>query len=295
MKKKERTKNVVLMQESERNTVDTIVKFMNIGKQESRNGYSYFPHTHLEYEFIYMLAGEVKYNCNDDVFTVSKGDLYFIQPGQKHIEYSDSEYVSFYYIKCLLYNLKGEYEYLAKSPEYQKIKKANGEIKRIFFKIFQETHNKKIGYRQVNECLLTELICEIKRYFYTSEAEHIGGDDRFPEFDYSNHKNEIVNEVVDILKSNISEFYTVKELAACVRISESYLFALFNKVLHLSPIAFMVNLKIEQGKKMLLKTDMTIKGIADYLGFCSPSHFSRAFKDACGVSPKFYKEQHKEI
>ena len=74
-------------------------KFLNVGKQESDIAYKYREHVQDEYEFIYILRGQVEYKCNGESFVAQEDDMYFIQPNQKHEEVSIKEPLEFIYIK----------------------------------------------------------------------------------------------------------------------------------------------------------------------------------------------------
>ncbi|MGN1261658.1 MAG: helix-turn-helix domain-containing protein, partial [Candidatus Enteromonas sp.] len=45
----------------------------------------------------------------------------------------------------------------------------------------------------------------------------------------------------------------------------------------------------EEAKRLLRYGDKPISQIAEYLGYSSQSHFSTAFRDATGLSPKEYR------
>ncbi len=48
--------------------------------------------------------------------------------------------------------------------------------------------------------------------------------------------------------------------------------------------------RVEEGVKLLLATDLSVDEIAERVGFCSASHFSKRCKDILGNSPSFYRK-----
>lgn len=51
-------------------------------------------------------------------------------------------------------------------------------------------------------------------------------------------------------------------------------------------------LKISKAKELLDAKSHSVGDIAEILGFCDSSHFSKSFKTATGISPKKYSQQH---
>lgn len=57
-------------------------------------------------------------------------------------------------------------------------------------------------------------------------------------------------------------------------------------------IQFRNELRIEEARRLLITTDLSIKEIMHHVGYNDPSHFSRDFKRAIGVSPRQYRIDH---
>ncbi|HOV41306.1 MAG TPA: helix-turn-helix transcriptional regulator, partial [Oscillospiraceae bacterium] len=52
----------------------------------------------------------------------------------------------------------------------------------------------------------------------------------------------------------------------------------------------LTSLKMENSKKLLSSTNMSIFQIAECNGYESPDHFSRTFKKTYGISPRQYRK-----
>lgn len=48
--------------------------------------------------------------------------------------------------------------------------------------------------------------------------------------------------------------------------------------------------RVDEGVKLLLTTDLTLEQIAERVGFCTASHFSKRCKDVTGNVPSFYRK-----
>lgn len=289
-----KTKNIVYQEKVVNKSVNVVSKFYNMGRQDSENGYYYQPHIQEEYEIVYILDGIIDIRINDKKYSLKKDDVYFIQPGQQHEESSQSKFVSFYYIKCNFHQNNGSIAYIADDYNKQIISEENKRIKKTFKHIFEEVQSKKLGYWQVTEAMLVELLCYLLRSQISEDEQE---DNKFSStiIEKPNYGNSIISEVVEVISANEKTFFTVEELAKSVCVSESYLFTLFKKHLNTSPIKFMIALKIDMAKRMIAQTDMTITSIAACYGFQSVTNFIRVFKRINSVTPNEYRKQFKEL
>ena len=97
---------------------------------------------------------------------------------------------------------------------------------------------------------------------------------------------------IDYIYSHIHYRITIKELAAYLKLSESYLSKLFHKEMGLPLSEYILNLKIEKAKNLLQYSDYNIVDIANYLSFSSQSHFIQVFQKKTGLTPHKYRTQH---
>ena len=90
------------------------------------------------------------------------------------------------------------------------------------------------------------------------------------------------------MEENLGENFTLDELAKAVGVSRFHFSRLFRVSTGQSPMGYLLCLRIERAREMLLQGDRKICEIAMALGFFDQSHFSRAFRRMTGVSPGEY-------
>jgi AraC-like DNA-binding protein/mannose-6-phosphate isomerase-like protein (cupin superfamily) len=83
--------------------------------------------------------------------------------------------------------------------------------------------------------------------------------------------------------------WTVSALAKEMNMSPSYLHKATLRHLGVKPMALVTKLRINHAMSRLLKTNMTLDGIADEVGYASPFAFSAAFKREVGLSPAQFR------
>ncbi|MDE6168313.1 MAG: helix-turn-helix transcriptional regulator, partial [Acetatifactor sp.] len=72
-----------------------------------------------------------------------------------------------------------------------------------------------------------------------------------------------------------------------------YMVHAFTKYTGLSPINYLLQKRIQEGKALLESTACSIAQISAMLGFSSQSYFSQAFKKATGKTPAAYRNERK--
>jgi len=82
---------------------------------------------------------------------------------------------------------------------------------------------------------------------------------------------------------------TLEALAKAAHVSPEYLCRLFRRHLNLGPLECAGLARLERAASLLVRSNLTIKQIADAVGFNSPYHFSTKFHSVYGVSPRDYR------
>ena len=88
---------------------------------------------------------------------------------------------------------------------------------------------------------------------------------------------------------HLDEPLQVATLAAQANISASHFFALFKRQTGCAPIDFFIRLRMQQARRLLDETMLSVKEIAATLGYDDPFYFSRIFKSVNRVAPSEYR------
>ena len=81
----------------------------------------------------------------------------------------------------------------------------------------------------------------------------------------------------------------VSDIASYIGITRSYLTHIFKQRMDISPQEYLLSYRLEQGSRLLRTTKMSVQEIAESIGYENPLTFSKMFKNAYGVSPKYYR------
>ncbi len=79
-------------------------------------------------------------------------------------------------------------------------------------------------------------------------------------------------------------------MAANVHLSPGYFSNLFRSETGMSFSDYLIQVRIENAKRLLRRFDISVDGVSRECGFHSLAHFSRTFKERCGVAPLKYRK-----
>ncbi|NCB56350.1 MAG: AraC family transcriptional regulator [Gammaproteobacteria bacterium] len=99
----------------------------------------------------------------------------------------------------------------------------------------------------------------------------------------------ILKKITEWMKDNITEEFSLPKLAQQARISEFHFTRLFKKAMGLPPSQYHIRLRLDQARKLLRETDLTILEITNAVGYSNPSHFARLFRKETGLTPREYR------
>jgi len=85
---------------------------------------------------------------------------------------------------------------------------------------------------------------------------------------------------------------TMDMIASEMFMNANYLRQLFKAKHNISFVKFIRQLRLENAAALLATTDMQIKQISQEVGYQDSAYFSVSFRDAYGVSPSDYRQQH---
>lgn len=102
-----------------------------------------------------------------------------------------------------------------------------------------------------------------------------------------------IKEISDYIERHYSEDITVEGMAEYLNLSRGYLNKLFKKYTGKSPKEFLTSYRMVKASHLLKTTQSNIKNIAESVGYTNQLHFSRAFKNYFGISPKMWRQINK--
>ena len=104
-----------------------------------------------------------------------------------------------------------------------------------------------------------------------------------------------VLEAIHYIQTNLHLPLTVESLAERADQNPDYFSRIFKEYTGERPLAFIQYKRIERAQFLMIRSDMTLQGIASETGFESLSYFSRIFKSFTRQTPGEYKKNNSSI
>lgn len=104
-----------------------------------------------------------------------------------------------------------------------------------------------------------------------------------------------IHKVQDYIEANVCDSLSLDELASIAGFSKYHFHKIFKGIVNESLLQYVNRVKLEKALNFLIhRPDRTVTAIAYQFGFTDTAIFSRAFKNYYGVSPSYYRNQHRK-
>lgn len=94
---------------------------------------------------------------------------------------------------------------------------------------------------------------------------------------------------VEFMHDNFARDLPLGEVAAAAYLSEFHFARLFKRITGVTPHAYLASLRIDQARRLLAETDLSIADVGERVGYQSASHFGKVFREAAGVTPTDFR------
>ena len=99
----------------------------------------------------------------------------------------------------------------------------------------------------------------------------------------------IISDAKGFIKANFAEPIRLEDISAAVHLSPIYFHNIFTEATGISPHKYLINVRIDNAKKLLWDTEIPLSVIGDQSGFGCQQYFSKVFKKETGLSPAAYR------
>lgn len=265
------------------------VKLLYVSTSKYEGDWQSILHTHPFSELFYVVHGSGTFIAEGMEFSVGKNDMVIINPHVQHTE--KSLYTTpLEYIVLGIDGLAFSFEQIASAQDRMLMQTASGDVYKYnthnsyvyaYLNIMlEEITKKEENYEAVCQNLLEVILLCMLRNNNLSIIQS---------------SNILLNrecaQIKNYLDANYAENITLDTLASFSHMNKYYIAHAFTKYMGVSPITYLLQKRIEEGKSLLSSTSHSISQISTSLGFSSQSYFSQAFKKATGKTPIQYRNE----
>ncbi len=237
------------------------------------------PHGRVDYHILYITEGVCFVKMNGETVEAKAGAVILFLP----YEVQDYSFKGEIRSKSYFIHFDGEICKSLFSGLSERIYYigTNAKIDKSFESLVEEFHMRLLSWENVCQGLLLNIIS-----LMTREINYIKNNSNLT----SNSK---IAEVCNAMHTNFTSNVTVPEYAAMCNLSESRFSHLFKKNTGVSPVRYIMNIRIAKARELLENTPLSMSQISDMTGMQSQHYFSRIFKKHTGYSPSEYRRLYK--
>ncbi len=250
-------------------------------------------HYHNYIEILYGIDCKCNVWINDEIFTFNNGDLLIINSHETHSVSALKSENSYYVIKFspdILKNdnytsYESQYVLSMLGKEFSKhrmISRSEVEktdIPRIINQIYNEWNSSQFGYEMALRGGSLMLYAQIARIWNKTMKFNAPLDETTKVI--HNAASYAIEHFADISETEISKISGM---------SYSYFSRTFKRIMNKTFTTFINELRIDNARRLLLTTNMSITEIAQESGFSTASHFISGFKRKTGHTPLEYRK-----
>lgn len=100
-----------------------------------------------------------------------------------------------------------------------------------------------------------------------------------------------IKEATSFVEQNFQNDISVEDIAAACNLNRSYFGKIFHDTIGKSPQEFLIAYRMNKAAELLKLTQLSIGDISNAVGYSNQLHFSRAFKNVYGKSPKQWRKE----
>lgn len=248
-------------------------------------------HWHNEYEFLFVLKGEVKVTTVSGIVILHARELMLINGKMVHEvrKMEEDNIVLFVQMSSEFFEIEKEsHDYKVfhlNSTEKNLLPECGMEpfvklLAKIGFLAETQKREKKVKFRI--RALLYELAAEcMENIVYEVKKNGIEMRDEA--------RNRCVVDLIRYIQEHYYEEYVCENICEEFSMSKGNIHKRLKEHLGISLKELVTEYRIDEAKRLLKYTEKTISAVADIVGFNSDKTFYRVFKAQTGLSPKEYR------
>lgn len=226
------------------------------------------------YEIVYILRGEGDITLRAQAMHVRAGDLIFFRPGEENsLTVTCEPCMEFYGVHFW----PREAEDMLPLPDVMHLD-AGYRAEALLREMHETYRQKTYQYKWRLNLLLEQLLCEICEAIHHSRAPADAAR---------------IRRVLEMIHASPYAAFTMEDFLQKAGLKKTQFLQSFRNVTGTTPRQYILTLRLEGARDLLLETDQSIAQVAERCGFDDAFYFSRCFKQRFSLSPRAYRKQYR--
>ena len=254
-------------------------------------------HWHEHLELVKIVQGPVLFQIDQHSFNAETGEIYFINSCQVHsvasspgvncviqgmvfdktLLFSQENLEMRHLLSLFLRSEKVENRYVQSHPLW-------AELNEEMDKAYQEYTLEEVGHEyNILSCVYRIIVPMLRLYKQDLNAS--------PPRHYANQYMRL-KPAIDYMEEHLADKVYMETVCQKVNMSLYYFSSLFKKVFGMPPVQYLIQLRINHAKRLLLDEERSVTEIAELCGFCNINYFDKVFKEKSGFTPMDFRKRY---
>ncbi|ASZ07508.1 AraC family transcriptional regulator [Enterococcus thailandicus] len=240
-------------------------------------------HTHDFLEISIVLEGQANYTIEEQKFQLNAGQIMLFNPGTHHgEEQRTGTYSHQLHIGLTNISLDGlKRNHLPTKKAILNLGEYQWEFLDKAWRLVKEYSEEQPEFQLMVKALIIEMLVLILRSLEKVQDNTV----TLALSKNAKRKQYLVNHAIYYLENHHTQEITLEQLADTLYVSPTYLSKVFKESTGMSPINYLIQVRLKHAKELLANEQLTIREISQAVGYQDAYHFSKLFKKYYGVSP----------
>lgn len=254
--------------------------------------YKHYKEKHDFCEICFVQSGEISVHLTGKKVKLCQNEIIFIEPNTEHSYYSKQGNYSKAFVVCFACSsssirlLKGnKFELSASQINCQNliIEESKSTYRMNEKDQLELLQTPCFGGQQGVKVQLEYLLISLIRNYSVQNSSNVVF------LDSERFYPDLVKIITEYLKSNVGCKITLDDVCSKFNYSRSFICKIFKEQTGQTLITYLNCLKIEEIKRLLSNTTLSVADISERLGYTEPKYLSSSFKKATGYTPIEYR------
>lgn len=249
-------------------------------EKQTETSYDWNGLTRSESEIIvfqYTISGSGKIDINDDTFDLKVGDAFFVKIPSKHRYYLPTSSNEWEFIHITLFGDEALkcYEDITNNFGHIMNLHINTTPISLIIDMLRVLSSEKTHDAYETSAFAYSFLMELHRHLLNFKTV-----EEWPE---------AISKAIKYMNKHYHLPITLDDIVQASGLSKYHFNRRFHSTIHITPIQYLTNIRINQSIELLKNGDLTIDDIAQKVGFSNGNYFGKVFRSLLGIPPGEYR------
>ena len=243
------------------------------------------PEGRNDYQLLYIAAGkgEFYFKGSKEPTIVTKGNMILFRPGEPQVYYYYAvDKTEVYWVHFTGWKVE-EYLKRYELPSHENVfyTGVSHDYPWIYNQMIRELQIQRVNYEDMISLYMHHIFISINRYIKEGRET----------------KNDTISDVeraAHYFKENYNKQISIEQYAEEHLMSVNWFIHSFKNVMKMSPMQYIISLRIAMAKGYLENSTKNIAEISNEVGYENALYFSRLFRKSTGMTPTEYRKRNKK-